>query len=75
MKNIGVNPLLIKDVDASCGCTVPKWTTKPILPNETADITIEVVPDNEGYFCKVVRVYCNIEKQNIILTVKGVVER
>lgn len=73
LKNTGENPLLISDVNASCGCTVPEWTKKPILPNESTEIIVQVTPDNKGYFRKVITVFCNIEKRTTTLTVKGVV--
>lgn len=74
IKNTGTAPLLIKHVDAACGCTMPRWTKKPVLPNESTDVEVQVTPDEEGYFRKVVNVYCNTEQQNIALIVHGVVE-
>ena len=74
VKNTGDAPLLIKHVDASCGCTVPRWTKQPVLPNKSTDIEVQVTPDVEGYFRKVVNIYCNTEQQNIALTIFGVVE-
>ena len=38
--------MLIGDAKASCGCTVPKWPKKPLLPNEEA--YIEVVFNTSG---------------------------
>ena len=73
LKNTGDNPLLITDVSASCGCTIPEWTKKPILPNESTSITVQVTPDSKDYFRKTITVFCNIEKRSITLVVKGVV--
>jgi Protein of unknown function (DUF1573)/Prokaryotic membrane lipoprotein lipid attachment site len=33
-KNTGTKPLIIQDVTASCGCTVPEKPEKPVLPGE-----------------------------------------
>ena len=33
-KNTGTKPLVVQDVQASCGCTVPEKPEKPILPGE-----------------------------------------
>jgi len=33
-KNTGTKPLVVQDVTASCGCTVPEKPAKPILPGE-----------------------------------------
>lgn len=74
LKNTGENPLVITHVHASCGCTLPEWTKEPVSPGKTAIITVQVTPDTEGFFNKVITVSCNIEKRNIRLTLKGRVE-
>ncbi len=45
-KNIGKNPLVIKNVSASCGCTVPERPDKPLMPGQTG--FIKGVFDSEG---------------------------
>ena len=37
--NISKEPVLIENVKASCGCTVPTWTKEPVLPGKTGKIT------------------------------------
>lgn len=32
--NTGTQPLIIKNIQSSCGCTVPKKPEKPIMPGE-----------------------------------------
>ncbi|MBL7864839.1 MAG: DUF1573 domain-containing protein [Cyclobacteriaceae bacterium] len=40
-KNAGTEPLIITNVQVTCGCTTPKgWTRDPILPGESSEITI-----------------------------------
>lgn len=39
--NTGDQPLIITDAKGSCGCTVPQWPHEPILPGETASLTVE----------------------------------
>lgn len=39
--NTGDKPLVITQAVASCGCTVPTYTKKPIAPGETGEITIK----------------------------------
>lgn len=39
-KNTGSAPLIIKNAEASCGCTVPEIPTKPIAPGETGKIGV-----------------------------------
>ena len=37
--NAGKEPLVIKNVKASCGCTATNWPKEPIMPGEEAKIT------------------------------------
>lgn len=38
--NVGETPLIINQAVASCGCTVPEYTKKPIMPGEKGEIKI-----------------------------------
>jgi hypothetical protein len=40
-RNSGTADLLITSVSASCGCTIPKYSKKPVKPGETGTIEIE----------------------------------
>ncbi len=44
--NKGTSDLILKSVTTSCGCTVPKYDSKPIAPGEEG--TLEVVFDTSG---------------------------
>jgi hypothetical protein len=58
--NSGVNPLVIFNVQGTCGCTVPGWSSKPISPGDTGHIAIEFDSGNErGLQNKKVRVLAN----------------
>jgi hypothetical protein len=40
-KNTGTEPLIITNVQVTCGCTTPKgWARDPIAPGESGEITI-----------------------------------
>jgi len=41
IKNTGSNPLLIANVQTSCGCTAPFYPKDPILPGQEGEITLE----------------------------------
>ncbi len=61
-KNNGDGNLIISNVKASCGCTVPKWTKEPIKPGQTG--TIELVFDSsnrDGKQTKSAKVYSNTQ--------------
>lgn len=38
--NTGNEPLLITNVQVSCGCTVPKWPRDPIPPGARGELTV-----------------------------------
>ncbi|MDE5637941.1 MAG: DUF1573 domain-containing protein [Alistipes sp.] len=42
--NKGDAPLVIVDVDVSCGCVVPEWSKEPLLPGQSAVMTVEFDP-------------------------------
>lgn len=45
-KNVGEADLLISNVSASCGCTVPTYDKRPVAPGEEG--SVEVVFDSSG---------------------------
>lgn len=40
-KNTGTNPLIVTNVSASCGCTIPEKPEAPIKPGETGFIKVK----------------------------------
>ncbi|MFN3841014.1 MAG: DUF1573 domain-containing protein [Cyclobacteriaceae bacterium] len=38
--NTGNEPLIITNVQASCGCTTPQWTKEPIMPGGKGEIKV-----------------------------------
>jgi hypothetical protein len=38
--NTGTEPLVITNVEVSCGCTVPKWPRDPIAPGQKSEILV-----------------------------------
>ncbi len=72
--NTGVNPLIISDAQASCGCTVPKKPESPIAPGETGEIEVTFTskPGQEGTkINKTVTVTANIIGGTKTLVIKG----
>lgn len=71
-KNTGNNPLIIKDVTASCGCTVPEKPKEPIPPGETGVIKAEFNSENRvGFASKDVIVTCNTASETYTLHFEG----
>jgi hypothetical protein len=71
-KNTGASNLIISSANGSCGCTVPEYPRKPILPGEEA--TINVVFSSEGKFGTVeksVTIVTNCEPSTRIIYIKA----
>lgn len=74
-KNIGDLPLLIKEVNTSCGCTVPEYDKKPIEPSQSGSINVKFDSNGKkGTQYKTVRVISNTVQENIELVVTGTVK-
>ena len=55
--NNSTKPLMIENVEASCGCTTPEWTEKPIAPGATSVIKVGFNASSEGKFQKSITIY------------------
>lgn len=74
LTNTGNAPLIISNVAATCGCTVPSWPKEPIAPGKTAEIQVSFNSTGKmGKQNSVVRIYSNatepIEKVSLISNV------
>jgi hypothetical protein len=69
--NKGQKPLILSNVRASCGCTVPSWPQEPILPGKTGIIKVGYNTSIIGGFSKIVTVVSNASNSQVILTIKG----
>jgi len=73
--NQGTVPLVITNVRASCGCTVPQWTKEPVIPGGRGEIQVSYDPRNRpGAFNKTVMVSSNAQNSMLILRITGQVE-
>jgi hypothetical protein len=57
MKNLSNDSIRLKNVQAGCGCTTPKWKPGPYAAGETFKITIGFNGYTEGIFNKIVTIY------------------
>ncbi len=74
-KNKGSSDLVITSATTSCGCTVPKYDTKPIKPG--GDGNLEVVFDTSGRSgmqTKVITVKSNASTPVVLLKITADVE-
>ncbi|TDM00356.1 MAG: hypothetical protein C4K58_03815 [Flavobacteriaceae bacterium] len=75
IKNTGKKPLIITNVEASCGCTTPEVPKKPILPGKTGTLTVSYDTQRTGPFLKSITVYSNaIKEPRKVLKIKGIVK-
>lgn len=71
-KNEGTVPLILNNVQASCGCTTPEWTRQPVAPGAKGIIKVSYDPRNRpGVFNKTIRVSSNADNADVVLTILG----
>jgi hypothetical protein len=71
-KNTGTASLVINSATTTCGCTVPKYNRKPILPG--SDGTLEVIFDTSGrngIQTKTITVTSNAASPVVLLEIKA----
>ena len=73
--NTGDAPLIISNCAGSCGCTVPKCDTAPILPGKTSVVNVHYDTNRVGAFTKTVTVTSNATNApSKIVNIHGTVE-
>lgn len=73
--NTGEAPLIVLQVTASCGCTTPEYSRKPVAPGEKG--RIQVVFDSEGQVGrqhKIITVVTNAREGVALLHLRGEVQ-
>lgn len=73
-KSKGEEPLVLKNVKPSCGCTIPEWPRDPVKKGEKGTIKVSYNTRITGSFSKSVSVYSNASEAPIVLVIKGKVE-
>ncbi len=61
-KNTGNAPLVITNAEASCGCTKPEFSSKPVPPGGTGEIRVTYNAASVGAFDKPVYITTNAAK-------------
>ena len=74
-KNTGKVPLVIADIQTTCGCTVPDWKRSPIQPNESSEVNVRFNSEGKnGDIEKPIRVIANTVPTETVLKLTGKVE-
>jgi hypothetical protein len=71
--NIGDQPIIIKNIQSSCGCTVPKKPEKPIMPGEKGEIKVSYDTNRVGGFSKSITIFSNTTEAAKVIRIKGIV--
>ena len=73
-KNDGQFPLIINNVTASCGCTIPEWPREPIPPGGESSIQVRFNSKGKpGPQVKTITVFANTEPAYSELRIQGMV--
>jgi len=71
-KNVGNQPVVISNVQASCGCTTPDWTKEPIAPGKAGFVKAVYNSNGRpGVFNKTITVTSNAKEATKVLSIKG----
>lgn len=74
-KNAGDFPLIINNVSASCGCTIPQWPRDPIGPGEEGAILVHFnSKGKQGQQFKTVTIFANTNPATTDIQFKADVE-
>ena len=71
--NVGDQPIIIKNIQSSCGCTVPKKPEKPIMPGENGEIKVSYDTKRVGGFSKSITIFSNATEAAKVIRIKGIV--
>jgi hypothetical protein len=71
--NIGGSPLIINNVQASCGCTTPDWSKQPVPPGGKGFVKATFDPSGRpGSFTKTITITSNVpDNPGITLSITG----
>jgi hypothetical protein len=71
-KNTGDADLVLSNVKASCGCTVPEWPREAIKPGGSGEIQVTFsTAGKSGFQKKAVTIMANTEPQTKIIYIEG----
>ena len=71
-KNVGNQPVVISNVQASCGCTTPDWSKEPVAPGKTGFVKAAYNSNGRpGVFNKTITITSNAKEASKVLSIKG----
>ena len=71
LKNTGNKPLVVQDINTSCGCTSVSYSKEPVQPGGELKLEVTYTAEHPEHFNKTITVYCNTESSPLILKIMG----
>ena len=65
--NTGKEPLQLENVQTTCGCTTPEWSTEPVAPGATTLVKVGYNAAAEGVFTKPITIVYNGNQTKTLL--------
>lgn len=72
--NTGTKPLVIQDVNTSCGCIAVEFSNEPIAVGGETVVRLIYNADKNGYFRKTIDIHCNVATSPLQIIITGNVE-
>lgn len=69
-KNTGKTPIIVNNVQTSCGCTTADKPAEPVQPGKSSKISVKYDTKRVGEFTKTITVTTNVGEP-VVLTIKG----
>ena len=73
-KNEGSEPVIIENIETSCGCTAAKSSQAPVLPGESSKVTVTYKGKKPGVFRKTIRIETSDDEYPTLLVLAGEVQ-
>ena len=73
-KNTGKSPLVVSNIQSTCGCTVPSDWTKQVAPGETGEMKVKFDGKGNGVVTKAITLTTNTEKGAETVRIKATIE-
>ncbi len=72
--NTGSSPLVVSNIQSTCGCTVPSDWTKQVAPGETGEMKVKFDGKGNGVVVKSITMTTNTEKGSETVRIKATVD-
>lgn len=75
-KNTGNEPLILSNVQTTCGCTAPSWPREPIAPGESGELTVKFNSRGKmGNITKIVTILSNVGENKTVKIVTNILPK